>query len=88
MIRISGACQVYVHKAAKFFRFVFPNREYRAYIRKAQRSNLFDPVFYRGNYPGAAADLPPLPAAALCDHRREGGAAAEPGFLADLLSAL
>ena len=39
-------------KAAKFFRFVFPNREYRAYIRKAQRSNLFDPVFYRGNYPG------------------------------------
>ena len=39
-------------KAAKFFRFVFPNREYRAYIRKVNRSTLFDPVFYRGNYPG------------------------------------
>src|SRR6476620_3815199 len=39
-------------KAAKFFRFVFPNREYRAYIRKVNRSTLFDPVFYRNNYPG------------------------------------
>jgi hypothetical protein len=37
---------------AKFCRFAFPNRSQRSYIRQVRRSNLFDPVFYRNNYPG------------------------------------
>ena len=41
-----------MYKLGKVFRFVLPDRRSLAYIRKIRKSGLFDPVFYRNNYPG------------------------------------
>ena len=52
MVDLNEVRRVHLARVLKMLRFVFPGFKDSAYIRKARRSNLFDPVFYRNNYPG------------------------------------
>ena len=55
---VSGRCTLKLRSSSGSS---FPTGSTAPISARSASSNLFDPVFYRGNYPGLQPDLPPLP---------------------------
>ena len=76
-------------KLAKVFRFVFSRPPRAAPISaRSASSGLFDPVFYRNNYPGLRPIFRRFPVRHYVAIGEREALQAEPGLLADLLPAL